>query len=469
VTCREAGAVLTDHFDGRLDAAAQVRLHDHLEGCAACRARTETWALLTPAMRAAAPPALDEMRVRRLEVAVERGRLAPSMAASRARRRFAWVGPAVLAAAAVVLLVARASHGPRALVVEVRSARGASLAATSGAAATDVRPGARLGARQTLALAADGEAELSLGPGTTIGLHGPARLTFRGSATDVELALGEGLLDAIVAHRRAHETFVVAANGARVIVRGTRFSVFAGAARAWVRVDEGRVGVVEPGGAERAVSPGETLALSTPAPSPAPGIAAAAPTAPPEAAAVPRGCPTARACVATAQKARLAMRAGAYGRALAILSAEAGARGADACRGVNASCQRELGYLEAEALRLDGRLESAVDAYKRLDQPGAPSATRQNALYAAAQLEQRLGRAAAARTDYERALAAAPAGALHAEALLGAMESASEAHDPAAARVLARRYLGRFPDGPGAPRARLLVGGPSSGAHGPRE
>lgn len=242
-----------------------------------------------------------------------------------------------------------------------------------------------------------------------------------------------------------------------------------------MRVDEGRVGVVESGGVERAVSAGETLALAEPAraPEPSPPASEARPGAPvdeagvPEAAASASPCPGARACVSTAQRARLAMRQGAFRRALAILSV-AGA-GAGACPAVSASCQRELGYLEGEALRLDGRLEAAVDAYKRLDQRGAPSATRQNALYAAAQLEQRLGRAGAARADYERALAAAPAGALHDEALLGAMESASEAHDPAAARALARRYLEQVPDGPGASRARLLVGGPSPGVHGLRE
>ena len=97
------------------------------------------------------------------------------------------------------------------------------------------------------------------------------------------------------------------------------------------------------------------------------------------------------------------------------------------------ACQDELGYLRAEALNLGGKVADAVAAYHALDRRGAPPAMRQNALYAAAQLERRQGRAAEARADYERALAAAPRGALHEEALVGAMESAQAAGDAARA------------------------------------
>ena len=83
---------------------------------------------------------------------------------------------------------------------------------------------------------------------------------------------------------------------------------------------------------------------------------------------------------------------------------------------------------------------------------------RQNALYAAAQIERRQGHLAAAAADFERALAAAPRGALHEEALVGAMESARAAGDTARARALAARYLEEFPRGLVAPAARKLVG-----------
>jgi hypothetical protein len=85
---------------------------------------------------------------------------------------------------------------------------------------------------------------------------------------------------------------------------------------------------------------------------------------------------------------------------------------------------------------------------------------RQNALYAAAQIERRRGHDSAARADYERALDAAPRGALREETLIGAMETAQASGDPRRAGALARRYLGEFPNGIGAPTARRLVSSP---------
>ena len=83
---------------------------------------------------------------------------------------------------------------------------------------------------------------------------------------------------------------------------------------------------------------------------------------------------------------------------------------------------------------------------------------RQNALYAVAQIERRQGRMAAAAADFERALAAGPRGALHEDALVGAMESARAAGEGARARALATRYLREFPHGLAAPAARRLAG-----------
>jgi outer membrane protein assembly factor BamD (BamD/ComL family) len=83
---------------------------------------------------------------------------------------------------------------------------------------------------------------------------------------------------------------------------------------------------------------------------------------------------------------------------------------------------------------------------------------RQNALYAAAQLERRRGRSADARADYERALEVAPHGALHEEALIGAMETAELAGEAVRARALAKRYLEAFPRGLSAANARRVAG-----------
>ena len=83
---------------------------------------------------------------------------------------------------------------------------------------------------------------------------------------------------------------------------------------------------------------------------------------------------------------------------------------------------------------------------------------RQNALYAAAQIEARQGKQPLALADYERALAAAPEGALREEALVGSMESAAASGDLPRARRLARRYLATFPNGLRLATARRLAG-----------
>lgn len=154
------------------------------------------------------------------------------------------------------------------------------------------------------------------------------------------------------------------------------------------------------------------------------------------------------------------MRAGNAAHALRLVESAMAAR-LD-CADAAASCHDELRYLRAEALRQDGRFDAAVTAYKALDHHGAPAAMRQNAFYAAAQLEQRSGHPAAARVDFERAFTAAPAGALREEALMGAMDSAAAAGETSRAAELARRYLAAFPSGLGASRARALnASGPS--------
>ncbi len=85
---------------------------------------------------------------------------------------------------------------------------------------------------------------------------------------------------------------------------------------------------------------------------------------------------------------------------------------------------------------------------------------RQNALYAAAQIERRRGRNQAARADYERAIGAAPRGALREEAFIGAMEAADAGGDRPRARALARRYLLEFPRGLATASASRLADDP---------
>ena len=341
-------------------------------------------------------------------------------------------------------------------------------------------------------LAAQGRAELALGRAARVRFSGPTQVVLGGTARAIAVRLEGGTIDAEVAHRSAGETFAVTTRDLRVEVRGTRFSVGAKASEStsgssagsslgsWVRVDEGRVEVALSDGHRQLVSAGETLvwpppaapapALSPPPPSTMSSSTSSSASAPPRAGEpMPReltaSCAEARrSCEATARAARDSMRAGDHPEALRLLAASARdrhhGRAGVGCGGASvADCEDELGYLRAEALRGAGRIDAAIAAYHGLDRRRAPPAMRQNALYAAAELEARRGRAARARTDYERALAAAPRGALGAESLLGAAESARSAGDGTAAVSLARRYLDEFPVGLGAARARRIVDG----------
>src|SRR5262249_54566240 len=109
VSCAEIEARLVDAADGRLDLPAQVRLHAHLDGCAACRERAGLGRGLVPGMRTLVPPPPDAMQARRMQLEIER-RLAAAGAPA-PRRSWSWARRAVpaavgLAAAAAALIVA---------------------------------------------------------------------------------------------------------------------------------------------------------------------------------------------------------------------------------------------------------------------------------------------------------------------------------------------------------------------------
>jgi tetratricopeptide (TPR) repeat protein len=355
--------------------------------------------------------------------------------------------------------------------------------AAAAAAAVFVVARPRLAAPgSTVDVPADAQVELRVGRGASVRVRGPARLAVDGAAGAVHLRLDSGELEASVDKRRPGETFVVELRQGWVEVRGTRFSVGYAGSRAWVRVAEGRVAVYRAGEAEeRAVSAGEMIWLEPatqsrraapggrrPADTRAvePGSEAPGPTEAPRSAFAPASggeavaCPDARRiCQTGAARARAAMREGASGRALRIMDAtRRGWGGARACPAPPEACVDELIYLRAEALQLEGQLGAALEAYRALDREGAPAAARQNALYAAAEIERRLGRHAAAWRDFDRAFAIAPAGALREEAMAGAMEAAAAAGDEDAAVDRARRYLRAFPAGLAVVRAREILG-----------
>jgi ferric-dicitrate binding protein FerR (iron transport regulator) len=455
--CFASESELVSMLDGRLDAAHELAVHAHLETCADCRARAALWGSLVPVMRGLAPEPPGPLRMRRMEVDIER-RLAERPVPRRAPgRALAWGGLAVAAAAAAVVLVARlrggeAPPGPTATL----TARVASIAGTAHAGGVALRTGGAVAADQPIDIDPGGAATLALAD-AAVTIAGPARLTVAGDVAHVALGLDHGTLTAHVAHRGPGATFAVKTREARVEVRGTRFSVEAGIGRSTVAVQEGRVAVFATDGAERDVAAGERVSVggTTFVDGEPQAPAREAPPAP-EALRPCEG--SGPSCDTTARDARASMRAGNPGRALRLVEAAMAARldCADASPGAS-SCHDELRYLRAEAMRQDGRLDAAVTAYKALDHHGAPAAMRQNAFYAAAQLEARLGQPAAARVDFERALAAAPAGALREEALIGAMDSAAAAGETSRAAELASRYLAAFPAGLGATRARALV------------
>jgi hypothetical protein len=464
VNCTEVEARLVDVVDGRLDPVATVRLHAHIEGCADCRTRAAFWRAAVPRMRGVAPPGPDAMSVRRMQVEIER-LVGAEAAAPVARPSWRWPRlfvPATLTfiGAAAVLLALRAPSKP--LFPRPAAETGyATLTRLTGALTIAGRAqatAARVPADREIVLAAATEAELSLDRGSTLRIEGPARLRLGGTARAVEVRLDAGRLDAAVAHRVAGESFAVATPELRVEVRGTKFAVAATPAGSSVRVSEGRVAVRFADGSERPVAAGESATWPLPA---APPPAAALPI-PGTAASEPRPtCGTiVRACEEAGRAARGSMRSGDAARALRLIAAGShGARDPDAtCASSLTACEDELRYLRAEAFRQQGELDEAVTAYHQLDRRGAPPAMRQNALYAAAQIEQRQGHKGRAHSDYEKALVAAPEGALREEALVGSMESAAALGDTARARRLARRYLATFPSGLRVATARRLAG-----------
>ncbi len=461
--CFETEAELVALIDGKVARARELAVHAHLETCATCRQRAETWSELVPLMRRLAPSPPSPMQARRMEIEIER--LLRTRAPARREapaRAFAWAG--LTAAVAIALVFGWRVRGDREAVrlrVDVVTVEGVARIG-----AKEVGQGGRLDGPGELSVDARGSVSLAVAD-ASLKIQGPAGLALGGDRAHVALRLDRGALAASVAHRDPGTTFVVSTRDGRVEVRGTRFFVAADDAGTSVSVEEGRVAVFSRAGEERSVGKGERIALGakgfTPWPVPpvrtvAPGLTSVDRDV--------RPCTSRAAGCEVARQARQAMRVGNAARALHLI--EGALDGGDGCEGTpgSSSCGDELRYLRAETMRQQGRLGDAVAAYKALDHRGAPAAMRQNAFYAAAQLEQRMGRAAAARADFESALAAASAGALREESMLGAMDSAAAEGDTPGARSLAVRYLDAFPSGLGAARARALAAG-SAGSPGP--
>ena len=469
-SCADVQARLFDALDGRLDAADSMRFHAHLEGCAACRERVALWEAVTPRLRAAVPEGPDAMAIRRMQLQIERQLAQPPGRATPAprwwgARRTIFASIVVIATAASLLALwrrpARRSGQVEAAYAALTRARGP---ITVGGRPLD-RPGRTipLSTGAPLALETGAEAELVLERGANLQVTGPARLSLQGAAADVAVHLDQGRLQVQVAHRLTGERFQVITPELQVEVRGTRFAVTAGAGRSHVEVTEGRVAVHFRDGRTVLLPAGQAVDSAAPdgagAPPAPTGVTPPADQPAPTAA---LDCAEAeRACRGTALSVRDSMRRQDAPRALRLLAdGDRQARETtQRCGAGMTACRDELGYLHAEALNEAGRAADAIAAFRSLDRRGAPPAMRQNALYAAAQIERQRGWAGRARADYERALAAAPRGALAEEALVGAMESAHAAGDEGRARTLAGRYLRSFPSGLARDSANRLAGG----------
>lgn len=443
--CKKTQALMFERADGRTVPSVDAELQAHLAVCPHCKQVFATWTDALPRLRGLPSDEPSAVSVRRMENEVLR-RLEP--VPPRRARRPLWfalaAGLLLVVGAGAVLL--RPSAPPPLARIESLWGR----VTLSGAA---LNPGAAMAPGGVLEIADEGEARFVVGREAGVRLLGPGRVSLGGTARQPHLQLDRGRLAVEISHRAADETFAVTTAHGRVEVRGTRFVVGYAAQGSYVHVEEGLVAAFREGVATPfPVRAGETFQLSVEPPAPT-----EAPVEEPALVPAPRPC-SPSSCRGAAGQVRKAMRAHNPARALELVDAALGQSGDCPAQ---ARCTDELGYLRAEALRQAGKIEAAVAAYLALNRPGAPRAMRQNALYAAGLLEQRLGRSEDARQRFESAIAANPNGALAEEALAALLDLARPASPEA--RAAAERYLARFPQGVAAARARrILSDAPSS-------
>ena len=451
--CRKTQFLLFEKTDGRLAAETRAEVDAHVSTCPHCQQTFTAWTSALPRLRGQAPEELSAVTLRRMESEILRASRGVARPSSRRTLVFA------LAAGLALVVVMGLGLGvyslrPKAAQPFARIQSMWGQVTLSGVAMTS---GAAVGPGGVLEIASEGEANFLVGRSAELRLMGPGRVAFNGTTKAPRLRLDSGRVLVQVAHREPDETFHVTTAHGRVEVKGTRFVVGYGAQGSYVHVDEGEVMAYREGESKPwAVGAGSTFSLKADE-SPTEGTAAVqtaagpGPTAPaPE----PRACAN-PACADESAKVRKAMRAGNSMRAIELVD-ETLAKFEDCTP--TSRCLDELGYLRAEALRQAGRLDGAITAFKSLNRAGATRAMRQNALYAAAQLERKAGRDEAARQSLERAYAVHPDGALSEEALAGLLELPAGAGGPGDdPRAAAERYLARFPQGMAAARARRIL------------
>ena len=446
--CKKTQTLLFEKADGRLSADVRAGMDAHLAICPHCRQSFAAWASALPRLRALpglrslSENELSAVSLRRMENEVLRQLHGTARPRSRRTLILAVAAGLVLAAGVGVVSMRSATSQPFARIQTMWG-----RVTLSGVTMTK---GAAMGPGGVLEITAEGEAAFLVGRGAEVRLVGPGRVAFDGTTKDPRLRLDSGRVFIQVAHREGDESFHVTTAHGRVEVKGTRFVVGYSAGESYVHVDEGEVMAFRQGELKPwAVGAGSTFSLKAEelsAPKPLPAVDS---SPPPE----PRTCAKST-CGEEGARARKAMRAANPLHAIEIVDEALGK--VENCAPTS-RCLDELGYLRAEALRQAGRLDGAVTAFKSLNRAGATRAMRQNALYAAAQLERKLGRGEDARQSLERAYAANPEGALSEEALAGLLDLVEGTGVDA--KTAAERYLDRFPQGMAAARARRILSG----------
>jgi hypothetical protein len=380
--CRKTQTLLFEKANGQLSADVRADMDAHLTICSHCKQIFAEWTSALPRLRSLSEDELSAVSLRRMENEVLRQLHGAARPRSRRTLILAVAAGLVLATGVGVVSMRSATSQPFARIQTMWG-----RVTLSGVAMTK---GAAMGPGGVLEIAAEGEAAFLVGRGAEVRLVGPGRVAFDGTTKAPRLRLDGGRVFVQVAHREADESFHVTTAHGRVEVKGTRFVVGYSAGGSYVHVEEGEVMAFRQGESKPwAVGIGSTFSLKAEAPLAQISLPAVDSSPPAE----PRICAKST-CGEGGARARRAMRAANPSHAIEIVDEALGK--VENCAPTS-RCLDELGYLRAEALRQAGRLDGAVTAFKSLNRAGATRAMRQNALYAAAQLERRLGRGEDAR------------------------------------------------------------------------
>ncbi|MBI5548903.1 MAG: FecR domain-containing protein [Deltaproteobacteria bacterium] len=269
MACSERSA-LWGFAAGELAAEARGQLEQHLAGCESCRQELEAIQATREVLSLAVtvPPQVDWRRADDdIHGAVER-RFA------RLERGWTWPMAWALGAGAVALVVAVMAVGSRGQKVdssafalinplptpsEVETAEGA-LVFVDGKEQL-VKQGEDLKAGSAVRTTASGKAIFKLPEGSRVRVASASDLELQRAAKDeVGLVLRKGRVAVQAAHV-ARKAFVVEAEGAKVRVVGTAFTVGLTEGRIDVAVAEGKVLVELPDGTDKPVRAGERLLI----------------------------------------------------------------------------------------------------------------------------------------------------------------------------------------------------------------